>query len=168
MPFIYAGHAKSRILEARWNARIKRRENEFGQRIDCAACARTRHGRFVNILWSIEPFMCGSVGIAAIPPPLCVMETCTFVMHVMIETVNVIEDVGEGRLCLPSMPFRALVIVVSIQNLRDSTCTAMGSHWIVSKFIFVLAARLEPCLHRNYLVQETSLSIPAAIKGHEA
>ena len=74
MPFIYAGRARSRILGARWNALIKRRESESGPRIDCAACALTRHGWFVKILWSIEHFMCESVDIAAIPPPLCVMD----------------------------------------------------------------------------------------------
>ena len=139
MPFIYAGRARSRILGARWNARIKRRESESGPRIDCAACALTRHGWFVNILWSIEPFMCGSVDIAAIPPPLCVMEMCTFVMLVMFETANVIVDGGEGKLCLPSMPFRAQVKVVFIQNLMDSTHTAMESLSIANRFITVLA-----------------------------
>ena len=126
-------------MGARWNARIKRRESESGPRIDCAACARTRRGRFVNILWSIEPFMCGSVDIAAIPPPLCVMEMCTFVMLVMFETANAIEDGGEGKLCLPSMPFRALVKVVCFQNVMDSMHTTMESLWIANKFITVLA-----------------------------
>jgi hypothetical protein len=88
---------------------------------------------FVNVLWSIDSFMCGSVDIAAIPSPLCVAEMCNFVMHVMIETVNVVEDVGEGKLCLPLM----LVKVVCIQNSKDSTHTAMESLLMANKFITV-------------------------------
>ena len=83
--------------------------------------------------------MFGSVDIAAIPPLFFVMEMCIFAMLAMNATANVIEDGGEERLCLPSMPFRALVKVVCIQNLTDLTPTTMENHWIANKFIIALA-----------------------------